>query len=135
MVPKATKSAWANLLSTEKLTVVLLLGLTAWGASQIFLQYPSSFFPRFADEAIYAFDAEVPSSIFDEFKENRVRYAPAKLGYGLPLVASFALFGPDGPMFLSTLFWLLTVATIGFVAFHRLGLVESVIWYPTVNVI
>ena len=119
--------SFSQLLLPERAVMAVLLAMSMWGLIQIAWQYPASFFPRFADEGIYALDARVPSSIFDQFKPGMVRYAPAKLGYGIPLAASVAVAGPNGPMYLSTLLWLATIVSTGVIAMRRLGLVPSVI--------
>jgi len=118
--------SWADFLPAEKLTILALLGLAIWAIVQLVSNYPSSFFPRFSDEGIYAIDVRDPSWLFQPYRGEIVRYAPAKLGYGLPLAASSALFGANGVMYLSTAFWILTVLLLGAAAYRRFGLLTAV---------
>lgn len=103
-----------------------LLGLTVWSLLQVWRNYPAEFFPRFGDEGIYALDARVPGSIFDAYKPGVLRYAPAKLGYGIPLAASVSLAGTNGPMYLSTLLWLATIIAVAVLTWRILGVMASV---------
>lgn len=113
--------------TTERVVVVAVLALTVWGLLQIGAHYPREFFPRFADEAIYALDSRIPATVFKEFDPDMINYAPSKLGYGIPLAASVVVAGPNGPMYLSTIFWLATVVMTGVLAWRALGSMTAMI--------
>ncbi len=111
----------------DRALLIVVLAFALWGIAQIVWHYPDSFFPRFADEAIYALDSRSPAMVFKEFDPERINYAPSKLGYGIPLAGSVALAGPDGPMYLSTMFWLATIVAVGYLSWRRLGAMTAVI--------
>lgn len=117
----------SDLYGAERAVLVALVALTVWSVIQIVQNYPDSFFPRFADEAIYALDSRSPATVFKEFDPNTINYAPSKLGYGIPLAASVAVAGPNGPMYLSTLFWLATVVMTGVLAWRIFGSMTAAI--------
>ena len=76
------------------------------------------FYPRFWDEAIYAWDA-VWGQIFHPLDESAEQFAPAKLGYGMPLAVAVALFREWGVMYLSTVAWCLTIILAGIAVARR----------------
>ncbi len=109
------------------LVLLTLAALMLWGVAQILRYYPDNFFPRFADEGIYAGDVRRPTQIFASYNENIVRYAPAKLGYGLLAAGSSALLGENGPMYLSTIMWGVVVVTTAAATLWWFGSVAAVI--------
>ncbi|MEW5875809.1 MAG: hypothetical protein AB1752_11600 [Candidatus Zixiibacteriota bacterium] len=124
---RSIQTEWRESSAVERATTVVLLALVAYALLQVAINYPASFYPRYADEGIYALDARVPASIFSDYQKGQVRYAPAKLGYGIPLAASVALAGSNGPMYLSTLLWLATIVLVGYEVLRRFGFLDAVI--------
>lgn len=105
----------------------IVLGLViACALVDIIRSYPVTFHPRFWDEAIYMIDVRAPGALFAP-EAGAIRYAPAKLGYGLLLAGAVKLFGASGAMYLSTLCWLLAIAVVAFAATRRLGAIVGLI--------
>ena len=104
--------------------VVVLCLVIVWAMADVVRSYPSTFYPRFWDEAVYAIDATTPGVVFGKFTSD-LHYAAAKPGYGLPLVGAVALFGERGLMYLSTVFWGLTVFLLGITVLRRFGAIAG----------
>ena len=85
--------------------------IVLWSAVSIIAAYPPDFYPRFYDEAVYMMDVLAPGALFTQHAA-KLHYATFKLGYGLPLYAAVSVFGDNGAMYLSTLFWALTILVL-----------------------
>ena len=79
---------WSDTFSTDLLVTIVLSTLAIWGIVEIIRFYPSQFFPRTPDEGIYALNVRMPQLLFEAYRADLVRYAPTKLGYGLPLAGA-----------------------------------------------
>ncbi|MEW5875485.1 MAG: hypothetical protein AB1752_09915 [Candidatus Zixiibacteriota bacterium] len=102
------------------LFLLIMTMVTLWAVIAVVRAYPSSFYPRFWDEAVYAMDVFDPANLFMDFREITA-YAPTKLGYGIPLLGAVSLFGENGIMYFSTAIWALIVFLCGLVTWRRFG--------------
>ncbi|MBI5866690.1 MAG: hypothetical protein HZB43_00100 [candidate division Zixibacteria bacterium] len=106
--------------------VIVLVLVIAWALIDVWRSYPQEFFPRFWDEAIYMVDVTTPGVLAGRFTGD-MHYAAAKPGYGWSLAGAVALLGDRGAMYLSTLWWLLTIGVIGLAVLRRFGGIAGLI--------
>ncbi len=107
-------------MKTPRAILIVLALIVVWAVVDIIRSYPSEFHPRFWDEAIYMIDVRAPGALFAP-DVGSIRYAPAKLGYGLLLDGADKLFGPSGAMYLSTTCWLLAIVLVALTLGRRIG--------------
>jgi hypothetical protein len=104
--------------------VLVMCLVVAWALIDLARSYPDTFYPRVWDEAVYVMDVSAPGALLSEHRLT-LHYAPAKLGYGLPLAAAFGLFGDSGAMYLSTLLWFFAIVLISVAVYRRFGVLAG----------
>jgi hypothetical protein len=101
--------------------IAIVMGLIVlWALADVARSYPSTFHPRFWDEAIYMPDVTTPGALLAP-EQGKMRYAPSKPGYGLPLAGMVKLFGDNGAMYLSSACWLLAITILSIMVFRNIG--------------